>query len=96
MKTFKFSAITAIIFFAIGTLLFILQMVTDNFSLLTIIGFYFVVAAVIINCIILLSLIVLLILNKDYPESLKSIGVTLANIPIALLYFYIIIEFASI
>jgi|GEM_PF-335535 len=82
--------------FAIGTLFFILFMTLQDTSFVLIIGFIFIVFATILNAIMLCHL-----LYHFYilPQQRKYIGtkilILLANIPIAFLYFSIIIYFVN-
>lgn len=78
--------------FAIGTLFFILFMTLQDTSFIILIGFIFCVFAVILNTIMLYHL-----LYHFYvlPQQRKYIGtkilILLGNIPIALLYYSIIL-----
>lgn len=83
--------------FAIGTLLFILFLTLQDTSFILIIGFIFMVTAVLLNAIMFCHLV-----YHFYflPQQRKYIGLKIAillgDIPIALLYFSIIIHLASI
>lgn len=83
----------AIISLIVGTVLFSLQLYLGKETSLISIGFIFVVIAVIINSISLLIMVFYLLGNsKQKIEVFKTIGIILLNIPIAVLYFYIIIS----
>ena len=94
MKTFNISAGIALVFFVLGTLLFLLQLVSTNMNELPLIGFYYLVIAVIVNSLVLITLLGKLFIDTNYTETFKSIGIILANIPIAVAYAYIVIEYA--
>ncbi len=94
MKHFIITSKTiAILSFAIGTILFILQLYRFNSGNLIHTGIIFIMSAVIINTISLLVLLFGLLGNTDKLEILKTIGIVLANIPIAIIYFYLLINF---
>lgn len=96
MKTFNISAKTALVFFTMGTFLFFLQIYMGKLTALTVIGFYYLIIAIIINCIFLITLIVKLILDQHRAETVRSIGIILANIPIATAYIFILFEFKMV
>ncbi|MFD1163861.1 hypothetical protein ACFQ2E_15635 [Hwangdonia seohaensis] len=83
----------AIISFAIGTILFVLQLYFRKSVVFIYPGIIFILIAVIINSILLIALVFSLIgyINQRL-ELLKTCGLVLLNIPIAILYFYILIE----
>ena len=86
-----FSTKIAVYSFGIGTLLFLLHFVTQD-AYLYIIGYFYLILAIIINGIILLFLLYKLIIYKNTRQQIFiKILILLANIPIALFYFYIII-----
>lgn len=94
MKQLKTTYKVALAFFTFGTLLFILQVIVRGITGITMVGYFYVIVSIIINLIILIVLVFsLAIKNENIPETLKSIGVILANIPIAYLYFYIVMNF---
>lgn len=82
--------------FILGTLIYAGAIITrnDNFFLG---GFFYIILALIVNLVMLLTLLVTLI---TFPEnrlkSLKTIGILLINIPIATLYFYTLINWSSL
>lgn len=82
----------AITFFIIGTLLFLIQLITSKLNYITIIGFYYVILSIIINSLILLILLILLIKHHDKKETLKSITYIVSNIPIAMIYYVIVTD----
>lgn len=82
----------AFLSFIIGTILFVLQLYNEALGLIYF-GFIFIIIAVIINTISLLILIFSILgYTEQKLELLKTIGIVLLNIPIAFLYFYILIE----
>ncbi|MDC8004445.1 hypothetical protein POV27_10315 [Aureisphaera galaxeae] len=82
----------ALIFFSIGTFLFLMQLLLGDGLELVFLGMIFVIIAVIFNGFILLVLVVDLI-RKDLLETFFAICIILANIPIAFGYAYILTEF---
>ena len=97
MKTFiSTGKIIAILSFVIGTVILALHLTFKHNTTLLIVGLYFTIIAVIINLIVFLSLLVTAIINFEYRfELLKSCGIILLNIPIAFLYFYLVITLTS-
>lgn len=81
--------------FAIGTLFFILFLTLQDTSFVLITGFIFIVTAVLLNAMMLCHLVYHFFI---LPQQRKYIGlkivILLSNIPIALLYFSIIIYIA--
>lgn len=82
-----------IISFIIGTILFALQLYFSKSGALIFPGIIFILIATIINSISLIVLIFSLSGNNNHKlELLKTCGIVLLNIPIAILYFYILIK----
>lgn len=81
----------AVTFFGIGTLLFTLQLLLGDGGQLIFIGIVFIVIAVIFNSITFILALVDLI-QKDRLESFYALCILVANIPIAMGYFYILLE----
>lgn len=76
--------------FSMGTLLFLIQLANLNPSI-DILGFSFILAAIFVNAIILIALVVHgLIHHKDFEEHISTITIVLLNIPITLLYIHLI------
>jgi len=90
--SFKSARNIALIFFIVGTFLFILNAFIDEYPPMMMLGFFFVVFAIVFNSVVLLILLVDLI-RKDRLESFFAICIILANIPIAAGYVYIITEY---
>ena len=83
----------ALLSFVIGTILFAIQLCFITPIGLIYSGIIFIVVAVIINTIALTALVFVLLGNTDnQSETIKTCGLILLNIPIAILYFYILIE----
>ena len=80
------------IFFSIGTFLFLIQLLFGDSLGIAFLGAIFIVIAVIFNSITLFLLIVDL-LRRDLLESFFGICIILLNVPVALGYAYILIEF---
>ena len=83
----------ALIFFIPGTLLFLIQLMIREISLVTIIGYYFVALAILLNVIMLVIQLLILLFRTDKIKTLKSIGILLINIPIAYAYYYTVMNF---
>ena len=86
---------TALISFTIGTFLFLLQFVVassvkDN---IWIIGLFYIIIAFIINLVVLLAMIIMSFVRKEQQkEILINTSIQLINIPIAILYLYILFK----
>lgn len=86
-----FSNELAIGSFGIGTLLLLTQKSMPREDLVLIIGLFYVLFAIFINSLMLLYLIFLCYILPDERENLAlKIIFLLCNIPIAILYFFII------
>ncbi len=76
--------------FALGTILFMLQLYTNSVNLIGI-GFVFVILSIIINPISVITLLLFLLRNSNNKSKiLKAIGFVLLNIPITALYIYML------
>lgn len=93
MNKFRASLFIAILFFVIGTLLLVLQAIYGDITSITFAGYYFVLIAIVLNLAILLVLVVVLSFFPEKRETLKSIGVILLNIPIAYIYYLIVMTY---
>ena len=84
----------AIISFIIGTILFAIQLSFNTPIIFIYLGVIFIIVAIVVNTISLLALIFSLLgYTNQRLELIKTCGIVLLNIPIAVLYFYILIEF---
>ncbi len=92
MNRLKATIKIATLFFIIGTVLLILHFIFGTSNFIIWLGYMYVWLAAFINSIILILLIVALFIDKRRIETLKSIGVLLLNIPIALVYFQMVID----
>jgi hypothetical protein len=89
-----FSTYLAFGSFAIGTLLLALFKLFPNKEEIFIVGFFYVLFAILINSLVLFHLFYQFISNENDRETIAiRILILLANIPIALLYFFIVIKF---
>ncbi|UEQ75764.1 hypothetical protein [Chryseobacterium arthrosphaerae] len=95
MDKIKFSPLgkrTFLISFLAGTFLWIMFLITQS-DFLVMIGFYYVLTAIIVNVIILLQELIIFITNvSEEKASGNSVVLLLANIPIALVYLFIILN----
>ncbi|MEM5565418.1 hypothetical protein WNY78_09890 [Psychroserpens sp. AS72] len=82
----------ATLFFVIGTIFLILQLCFTDMFEITLLGYYYVYFSVIVNIIAVVLLLIVLIFKSDKIKTVKAIGVLLINIPIAYLYFLIVIK----
>ncbi|MDO5980099.1 hypothetical protein [Flavivirga spongiicola] len=92
MDIYKVSSKIALVSFSIGTILFVLQVFIKGINAVTMIGYYYVGLAIIINSLVFIMLLSLLFINKNKRETIQSIGIILFNIPIAFLYYSIVIH----
>jgi hypothetical protein len=87
-----FSTQLAIGSFIIGTLLLVLQLTFPRIDLI-LTGIIYIGIAFVLNAIVLVNLVLLWFTQKNHQEYYTiKILILLANIPIALVYFKIIIE----
>lgn len=88
----NFGKIVALLSFLIGSILLILYIYFKSQQLITI-GIYYIIIAFWINIILLVVLIIASIINSFHRKNLlKTCGIVLLNIPIAILYFYLLIQ----
>ncbi|RMA56752.1 hypothetical protein [Ulvibacter antarcticus] len=92
MKRLQISINVALSFFCLGTLLFLIQLILHDYSSFMVIGFFYLITAIVVNLMVLLALIVALIVDDQKIKTLQSMGVSLSNIPIAALYAFIILK----
>lgn len=86
----RFSTYLAVGSFAIGTLILLFYMLFPNTMLLLVVGFFYVLFAALFNGIVLLNLLYqFYIYPKDREILAIKMLIMLANIPIAVLYFFI-------
>ena len=85
------SKIVSALSFAIGTMLFSLFLYFGE-SVITIeLGIKFVIVAFLVNSILFIAnLIIAIAYNETRTESLKTCGLMLFNVPIALVYTYFV------
>ena len=82
---------TAAVSFIIGTLLFGLHMVNIRNDGILFIGFFYVLIAIIINLIVLVIMVTLSFIYRNHQtEILKYASILLINIPIVILYLFLI------
>lgn len=92
----KFTTYLAIGSFGIGTLLFLIYMLNPNQTLIKI-GFCYVLCALLINTIALISLIIELLIHwKNRENIIIKMLILLANLPIAFLYLNIIFNYSHL
>lgn len=83
--------VLTIISFTIGTVFLGLHLVDTTSLSIVIIGFYYVLLAIVVNLLFLLALIVLsFIYRKHQKEILMRTAWILINIPIVIIYMFII------
>ncbi len=81
----------AFISFFIGTILFMMYIFRVNHVYLVFVSFFFILLAILVNFISLIHLLIKWInVPKTQVKTMEEIAIVLANIPIALIYFYII------
>lgn len=96
MNTLQTSSTIAIVSFTLGTILFLLQLVSVDNHNLPLLGFYYVCIAIVVNLIVLLALAVKLFIVKQKVAILKSMAIIVINAPIAYAYAYILFEYSFI
>ncbi len=89
--------LTALISFAIGTFLLIFFLLFKNHQSIIMIGIYYVIGAFVINTVVFITLL----LSAFYfwnqrVDLLKTCGILLLNIPIAIGYFYLVLHFIDL
>jgi hypothetical protein len=90
-KSAGFSTYLAIGSFGLGTLLFLLHFALPEYGLLYFIGYFYLILAFFINLLVFLNLLFLYFIKPNEREDLTiKMLIMLANIPIALLYLYIV------
>jgi hypothetical protein len=82
--------VTALISFIVGSLLFTLYLFLKDDNIV-LVGLFYVLIAVVVNLIVLFALLLAFSKpNINYEQNVLSIGILLSNIPIAIIYLYII------
>ena len=86
--------VVALLSFVIGTSLMAFYLYFgENFIPLGL-AFIFIIIAIIVNSVLFIAIIGSTLLRKTHrQEALKTCGLMLLNIPIAVLYFYIVVTF---
>ena len=78
--------------FAIGTIFFLSYMKYQN-EIILVFGFYYVLAAIFFNLIMLVNTINQFLINSDNPlDIFIRIIILLTNIPITVLYLYLVLK----
>jgi hypothetical protein len=91
----KTSKVVAFLSLVIGTILFLMQ-ISGPFSLLWILGLIFMIIAISINIILMVALIISTFSHPEMKkELLEALSLILLNIPVAFLYFCILIYIFS-
>lgn len=80
-----------ILSFVIGTILFALYLFVKGWETLLFAGIIFVIGAIILNSISLFTMLLLMIFHpKERLLIIQTCGLILLNIPVVILYFYIL------
>lgn len=88
--------IVALLSFVIGTILLAFYLYYGEKVVDIFVAFLFVIAALIINTVIVTVIIGRTILIKsERIENIKTIAIMLTNIPISILYFFMVITFPN-
>ncbi len=90
--TFKTARNTAFTFFGIGTFIFLIALVVQDLFAVAILGFIFLVFAIVYNTTAFFILLFELI-KYNRLESFFGLCLILANAPIAFAYCYLIINY---
>ena len=89
----KLSIRIALFTFSIGTILFASYFLLKNNDLLIIIGIYYILFAFVVNGFILLNLIYQFFIKPNEKHSIIiQILFIMGNIPIAIIYFYLVLN----
>lgn len=88
----RFAIINAMISLVVGTLFLVAFLASQEDGLIGI-GFYYLGIAFYWNLTVLVVVLANMIYRKIWKESLLTVGLMLVNIPIAYLYFLIVIKF---
>lgn len=89
--------VTAFLSFIIGTILLILFTMTRTFSPIITIGILYIYVAFIINLILFVFVFLSAFYFWQYRlELFRHCGLLVLNIPIAIVYFFIVLKFASL
>ncbi len=84
----------ALVSFVIGTIFLAFYLYYGEIVVNVYLAFLFIVAAIIVNTVLLTVIIGAAVLNRiNRMEALKTIVIILLNIPVAILYFYMIVSF---
>lgn len=90
MKELRFSKRLSIGLFSIGTLIFVLYAITLSTSI-GLLGYIYVGLAAFIGIIYLLTVVIKMIRYRlEFMVGLKSAGIMILNIPVVLIYFYLV------
>lgn len=82
----------AIFSFSLGTLIFLLYLFSDNNGAI-ILGLYYTFFAIALNSILFTITTFCVIFSDKYRKIyIQNLGILLINVPIALCYFYVVIE----
>lgn len=83
---------TASISFLFGTIIMLLYLINED-DKLVVLGFLYVAVASVINLAILLAMVALSFIHREHQKAiLENTATILINIPIAIIYFFIIIK----
>jgi hypothetical protein len=89
----KVGIYSAIISFAIGTLLLISFAIT-HIELIAVIGYFFLIIAFYVNLFIAVILLIMVVVSQENTfKNLRTIIVMLINLPIAYLYYVIVFTY---
>lgn len=90
-KKFSFSTQFAVVSFVLGTLLFASYYIFPNKDGIIILGLFYTLFAVFFNIMILINLVFQWLIMPIERENIAvKILIVLANIPVALIYFFVI------
>lgn len=95
-NSLSYSTKIALYSFGIGTAIFLLHLIAPSQNVL-LLGLFFVLFALLFNGIVFLNLIYTLITDSENREqTVIQILILLANIPIAALYFFLVVRGESL
>lgn len=93
-KVNQFGIINSMISFVLGSLILLAYLISQVDVLISA-GMYYLLIAFYWNLAVITMILIAMLYRKTRKESLSTIGLMLINIPIAFIYFLIVIQFVK-
>lgn len=93
-KVNQFGIINSMISFVLGSLILLAYLISQVDVLISA-GMYYLLIAFYWNLAVITMILIAMVYRKTWKESLSIIGLMLINIPIAFIYFLIVIQFVK-